>query len=538
MGVAGGSRNLVFVGIALGMLVAVTSQTIVSPAMPVIVADLGGIEHYGWIASSALLTAAVSVPIVGKLSDVYGRRGFYIAGLVVFMVGSVFAAMAPTFQWLVAARAVQGFGMGAIQTLSLTILGEIVSPRERGKYMGYLGALFGVALVAGPVAGGWIADSLSWRWLFYANLPIGVAALAFVAIFLRLPQVRSKRTLDYAGFLTLGLGLCSLLLATTWGGTRYPWGSWQIVTLFVASAALLAGFVINERRAKDPVLPPRLWRDPIFALSNVSNMAVGMAMYGAVFFVPLYARGVVGVSVRDSGTILVPLLPSAVAVSIIVGRLITHTGRYKGFVLAGLLILMVGYLLLGGLEYGSTRANLTFATIGVGVGLGAVMQTYTLVVQNAASRADLGIATSATQLSRSMGATFGPAVFGAVMAGRMETEIPKHLPPVASDGPLARQLSGGAGVGSLLEPGALGGLPPAVAAGVREGLAAAMHSAFLVGLPVVAVALVASVFIRELPLRETAFVDEDARTLDLDGSDRRTVNGARNSNRRDERRKP
>jgi MFS family permease len=390
--------------------------------------------------------------------------------------------------------------MGAVQTLSLTVLGEIVSPRERGRYMGYLGAVFGVALVAGPLAGGWIADALSWRWLFYANLPLAVAALAFVAAFLRLPHVRGKRNLDHVGFVTLGLGLCALLLATTWGGTLYPWGSWQILSLYVASGALLAGFAVNETRAREPVLPPRLWKDPVFALSNVSNMAVGMVMYGVVFFVPLYAQGVVGVSVKGSGAVLVPLLLSAVTTSIVVGRLITATGRYKAFVLAGLLVLMASYALLAGLRYGSARADLTLASVVVGVGLGAVLQTYTLVVQNAASRQDLGVVTSVSQLARSTGAAFGPALFGAVMAARMETEISARL---------SRGASGGNGIGSVLDPGAIGGLPAAIVVGVREGLAAAMHSVFLVGLSIVAIALVASAFIRELPLRDTAYADED-----------------------------
>ena len=207
------------------MLVAATNQTLVSPAMPVIVADLGGIEHYSWIATSALLAMAVSIPVVGKLSDIYGRRGFYIAGLIIFMLGSILAGMAQGFWWLVGARAVQGLGMGALQTLSQTIIGDIVSPRERGRYMGYLGAVFGVALVVGPLAGGWITDSLSWRWLFFVNLPLGVAALVFIVAFLRLPHVSRRRPVDYVGFVALGIGLSAVLLATSWGGTQYLWGS-------------------------------------------------------------------------------------------------------------------------------------------------------------------------------------------------------------------------------------------------------------------------------------------------------------------------
>jgi EmrB/QacA subfamily drug resistance transporter len=300
----------------LGMLVAVTNQTIVSPVM---VADLGGIEHYSWIATSALLAMAVSVPVVGKLSDIYGRHGFYIAGLMIFMLGSILAGIAQGFWWLVGARAVQGLGMGALQTLSQTIIGDIVSPRERGRYMGYMGAVFGVALIAGPLAGGWITDAFSWRWLFFVNLPLGIAALVFVIAFFHLPHVSKRPAVDYIGFVSLGLS--TVLLATSWDGTQYPWESWQIFSLYIAGAILLGGFVINENYAEEPIVPLRVWKNPVFTLSNLSNMAVGMAMYGAVFFIPLYAQGVIGVSVTNSGALLIPMLISAIAINILVGGL-------------------------------------------------------------------------------------------------------------------------------------------------------------------------------------------------------------------------
>jgi EmrB/QacA subfamily drug resistance transporter len=364
------NRNIIFVGLMLGMLVAVTSQTIVSPAMPVMVADLGGIEHYSWIATSALLVSAVSVPVVGKLSDIYGRRSFYIWGLIIFMLGSILAGAAQGFWWLVGARVLQGLGMGTLQTLSQTIIGDILSPRERGKYMGYLGGVFGVALIVSPLAGGWITEAFSWRWLFFINLPFGVAALVFVIAFLHLPHLPRRRSVDYVGFVTLGLGLSAVLLATSWGGAQYPWGSWQIFSLYIAGAAILGGFVINESYAEEPALPLGLWRNSIFTFSNVSNMAVGMVMYGAVFFVPLYAQGVIGVSVTNSGALLIPLLISAIALSILVGRLITRTGRYKGFVLAGLIVTGAGYYLLTRLGYGSTQTELTLAIVVLGLGLG------------------------------------------------------------------------------------------------------------------------------------------------------------------------
>jgi EmrB/QacA subfamily drug resistance transporter len=505
-----GHKNVIFIGLMLGMLVAAVSQTIVSPAMPVIVSELGGIEHYSWIATSALLMSAVTVPVVGKLSDIYGRRGFYIVGLVVFMLGSVLAGAAQGFWWLVAARAVQGFGMGTIMPLSQTIIGDIISARERGKYMGYLGGVFGVASIAGPLVGGWITDNFSWRWLFYVNLPIGVAALGFIVAYLHVPHTPRRHRLDYIGFAALPLALVAVLLATTWGGTTYPWASWQIISLFLVGALVLIGFLINEYYAEEPVLPLRLWKNSVFSLSNISNMAIAMTMFGAIFFIPVYAQGVIGVNVTNSGAVLIPLTASMIVVSIAVGRLITRTGRYKGFMLVGLLVMMAGYFLLTRLGYGSTQTDLTLDMIVVGLGLGAVLQTYMLVVQNATSREDLGVATSTTQLSRSLGATLGTAVFGTIMTNGMRTEIPKHLPPHALQGPQAAKLSDGGGVGAILDPNALGQLPDAVATGIREGLAAAMHPVFVAGLPMLAVALVATLFIRAPPLRNVAFADVES----------------------------
>jgi MFS family permease len=455
-----GHKNVIFIGLMLGMLVAAVSQTIVSPAMPVIVAELGGIEHYSWIATSALLMSAVTVPVVGKLSDMYGRRGFYISGVVVFMLGSILAGAAQGFWWLVAARAVQGFGMGTIMPLSQTIIGDIISARERGKYMGYLGGVFGVASIAGPFLGGWITDNFSWRWLFYVNLPIGLAALVFIVAYLHVPHTPRRHKLDYVGFAALPLALVAVLLATTWGGTTYPWDSWQIVSLYVVGALILIGFLINEYYTQEPVLPLRLWKDSVFTLSNISNLAIAMCMFGAIFFIPVYAQGVIGVNVTNSGAVLIPLTASMIVVSIVVGRLITRTGRYKGFT------------------------------------------------------------TSTTQLSRSMGATLGTAVFGTIMTNGMRTEIPKHLPPQTLNDPQAQKLSGGGGVGAVLDPNTLGRLPDAIVAGIREGLAAAMHPVFVVGIPIIAVAFVATLFINELPLRTRAFVEE------VGGPEGATANGA------------
>src|ERR671939_566974 len=478
-------KNIIFVGVALGMLAAAASQTIVSPALPVIVAELGGVEHYSWVATSTLLASAITIPLVGKLSDIYGHRGFYIGGLIVFMLGSILAGAAQNFWWLIGARVLQGFGMGTVLPLAQTILGDILSPRERGKSMGYLGGIFGVASISGPLLGGWITDNFSWRWLFYINLPIGIAALAFVVSYLHLPHTSKKHSLDYLGFVTLGLGLVAVLLATSWGGTQYPWGSWQVLSLYAGGALMLAIFIVNERYAKEPVIPLRLWMSPIFTLSNIANVAVSMGMFGAIYYIPVFAQGVLGVSVTNSGTITIPLMASMILVSIV-----------------------VGYVLLTQLGYGSSQNTVRLDLIVVGVGLGAVLQTYTLIVQNAVSRENLGVATATTQFSRSVGATVGIALFGTILTSGLKTEMPKYLPPGASS-EQAQQLSSGSNIGSLFDPTAIAQLPDAVATGIREGLAVAMHQVYVVGVPIVAVAFIASLFIKELPLRTKAFADED-----------------------------
>lgn len=499
-----GRKNLTFLGLVLGTLVTAGSQTIVSPAAPAIVAELGGFEHYDWLQTSNLLVYAVSIPIVGSLADAYGRRGFYIGGIVIFTLGSLLAGAAQGFWWVVGARAVQGLGMGAIVPLSQTILGSVTSARERGKYMGYLSGVFGAASVSAPLAGGWIADTLSWRWLFLLNLPLCIVALAFVVAFFRPPHTpRPQRHLDYAGFVTAGLGLSAVLLATSLGGTQYPWGSWQIVSLYAVGAVSLAGFLYEEGRAKEqPVMPLRLWRSPVFALSNVANTFASMALFGAVYFVPLYAQGVVGVSATDSGAVLVPLTASMVLVSVVVGRLITRTGHYKGFLLGGTLSMGAGYYLLARLGRDSFQADIVLATVVVGSGFGALVQTYMLVAQNAAPREDLGVATSTAQLSRCVGAAIGPAVFGAVMAEGLASERYKSpLPEVSGGGPQAAESA--PGVGTLLDPSSLARLPPDAAANLRETLAAAMSHVFLAGLAMMVVAFAASLFIKELPLRRS-----------------------------------
>jgi EmrB/QacA subfamily drug resistance transporter len=496
-GAQAGSQNIrtVFAGLMLGMFLAAINQTIVAPAMPRIVASLGGMEHYSWIAVSALLASTVIVPIVGKLSDLFGRKRFYVGGIVVFMASSVVAAVAPTFEVFMLARVLEGFGMGTMMPLSQAIIGDLVPPRERGKYQGLMGGVFGLASVVGPFVGGWITDSLSWHWLFFLNIPMGLLALGFIIPFMKLPHVRRTHRIDYAGFVTLAVGLTSFLLAIVLGGTSYPWASPQIIGMFVLGIGFLAAFLWVETRAAEPVMPLRLWRNPIFTASNVATLCVAMAMFGAIYYIPVFMQGVQGASVTGSGAALTPMMLSLVAMSTVSGAVITRTGRYKINILVGIALLGIGCFLLTRMDRTSSHADVVRNMVLIGLGLGAGMQTFVLVVQNAVGREDLGVATATTQLSRSIG-----SILGTVLAQGMAREMSRL-------GHGVRLPSGGGGgelnAGAVLDPELLASLPPQVLEGVRAALANALHPVFVATLPLVAIAFVATLLLREIPLRRS-----------------------------------
>lgn len=489
----------------VGMFVAAVSQTIVGPAMPQIVAQLGGMEHYSWIATAAMLVSAVTVPIVGKLSDLYGRRVFYIMGLIVFMVGSIICGLSVNFWMLIVGRAVQGFGMGTLMPLSQTIIGDIIPPRQRGKYQGIMGTIFGFTSIAGPLAGGAITDALNWRWLFFVGLPFGAVALYVIGRFLHLEHTPRHAKIDYAGIVTMTISLVCLLVATSFGGTTFAWSSWQIITLYVVGVVFLALFLFIETRAEEPVVPLRLFRSSIFTLANIASFCVAVLMFGAIIYIPVYAQGVLGVNATQSGLILTPLMLGNIVVGLLVGLLITKTGRYKGFVLAGVALMGVGYFLITLLGADSGPLQLGLAIAVLGIGLGACMQQYTLIVQNNAHRADLGIATATNQFFRNVGSTVGVAVFGSIMTASLPGAIARHLPPEVQGQELPS-----IDAGSVLDPSTLAGLPPALETAIRTGLADALHTTFLTALPIAAVALVATFFIKAVPLRETISTGEEA----------------------------
>jgi EmrB/QacA subfamily drug resistance transporter len=492
----------VFAGLMLGSLIASLNLTLVAPALPTIVAELGGIADYSWIPISAMLASTIVVPVAGKLSDIYGRKPLYMIGIVVFAVGSALSGIAPNFWFLVFARFVQGAGMGFIMPLSQAIIGDIISPRERGKYQGMLGASFGLASIVGPAAGGFITEHYSWRWLFFINLPFAVLTLVVVALYMHVPNERRPHKIDVAGSVTLSSGITALLLATVWGGNQYPWNSWQIVGLYSAAAVLLIAFVWIETRAPEPVLPLRLWKSRIFTFSNIAGMCVAMTMFGAIFFLPVFVQGVIGNSVTNSGAILVPMLVAMVVTSIGSGQVISRTGRYKVILLAGIAFMGAGFALLTTFDINTTNQTVIEAMILIGLGLGVTMQTYTLVVQNSVSRTDMAVATSATQLSRSMGSAIGLAVLGTILTQGMTTSLARYLPPAA----LKNFQSSAAGAGAVFDPSQLANLPPAVAAAIRHGLSDALHPVWIAGLIVLVLAFVATLFIEEVPLRQTAHV--------------------------------
>jgi EmrB/QacA subfamily drug resistance transporter len=492
-GLTGRALWTVFGALMLGMFLAALDQTIVSTALPTIVGDLGGLSHLSWVVTSYLLAATVSTPIYGKLGDMYGRKPVFQAAILIFLAGSMLSGLSQTMIELIGFRAVQGIGAGGLMVGAQAIIADIVPPRDRGRYMGLIGSVFAVASVAGPLLGGFLVDSLSWRWVFYVNMPVGALAVAIVAFRLRLPSSRSTHRIDYLGAALLAAGVGSLVLLTTWGGNEYAWGSATILGLAIAGVTLLALFVWQERRAAEPLLPLTLFRSGVFNVANAIGFTIGMAMFGAIIFIPLYLQLVYGASATSSGLRLLPLMAGLLVASIASGRAISRMGRYKVFPIAGTAILVVGMFLLSRLAVGTAPWVASLYMLVVGVGIGLVMQVLVLVVQNDARPEEIGVATSTATFFRSVGGSFGVAIFGAIFAARLAGEI-KGLPAAA-----AKHLAGGV----HLTPQQAKGLPPAVHAEFLHAFAHALHGVFLWGMLLAIVPFVLAWFLKEVPLRTT-----------------------------------
>lgn len=494
----------IYVGLVIGMFSSSISMTIVGPAIPRIIADLGGVQFYAWLSTIVMLVSAVITPISGKLSDMYGRRRFYIVGLVVFMLGSILSGAAQSFAWLVATRAIQGVGMGILMPLSQTILGDIIPPRQRGKYQSYMGAVMGMSQVAGPLIGGTITDLWGWRWLFYINLPVAIVALVFIVRYLHVKELEIQPRVDFAGIATMTIAVTSVLLGISLGGTG-RWTDPVVLALLAAGTVAMVVFVLIERRAVEPILPLKLFSNSIFTFSVVAALFQNAALIAVLIYVPVYAQGVLGVSATESGAILIPMNVALFGMGIVIGILITRTGRYKEFALAGLAAMFVASLLLIRLDSQSSRLELTAYTLLFGLGLGMSFQIYTLIVQNAVQRRDLGVATSALQFFRNIGNALGTAVAGTIMttglvnglAARMTPEVQGQLPP------------GGIDPNVVLHPSEMAALPPAVASVLRAALNDGTHNLFLL-IPVLTVIVFgATMAIRVVPLRDTLSTPEE-----------------------------
>jgi EmrB/QacA subfamily drug resistance transporter len=496
---------VVFSGLLMGMLLAALDATIVATALPTIVGDLGGLEHLSWVVTAYLLTSTASTPLYGKLSDLFGRKLMFQSAITIFVAGSVLSGASQNMTELIAFRAVQGIGAGGLMAMAMAIIGDIVSPRERGRYQGYTGAVFAAASVAGPLLGGFFVDRLSWRWVFYINVPIGIAALVVTSSVLRLPFVRRPHAIDYLGSALLVAAVSSLLLVAVWGGNDYAWGSSVIIGLGLVGVALVGFFVLQERHAAEPVLPLRLFRNAIFSVTSGAAFIVGVTMYGVLIFVPLYLQVVNGATPTKSGLLLTPLMLGLIVGSVGSGRLITRWGRYKVFPIAGTAIMTFGLYLLSTFDAHTSRLTQSLYMTVIGLGIGLVMQVLVLAVQNAVDHRDLGTATSANSFFRSMGGAFGVAIFGSIFNNRLTAYLADLLPPGVHLDPTAIQ--GG--------PEALKALPEQVRVVVIDAFAQALHVAFLWGIPLAAIGFVVVLFLREEPLQESAHVGLEAVGEDL-----------------------
>ncbi|HZQ33929.1 MAG TPA: MDR family MFS transporter [Mycobacterium sp.] len=490
-------RNFIFTAVLLGMLLAALDQTIVATTLPTVVADLGGAGHQSWVVTSYLLASTIATAIVGKLGDLFGRKAVFGLAVLFFLAGSVLCGLAQSMGMLVASRALQGVGGGAIMVTAAALIGEVVPLRERGRYQGALGAVFGVTTVVGPLLGGFFTDHLTWRWAFWINVPIGAVVLAVAAAAIPALTRTSKPRIDYAGILFVGVGASGLTLATSWGGSTHPWGSPTIIGLFAGSVAALLLFVWIELRAAEPVLPIRLFSDPVFSVCCVLSFVVGFAMLGALTFLPTFMQFVDGVSATISGLRTLPMVAGLLITSMGSGVIVSRTGRYKVFPVVGTLVMGVGFVLLSRMGAGTPMLLQSLYLFVLGTGIGMCMQVLILIVQNTSDFADLGVATSGVTFFRTIGSSFGAAIFGSLFTNFLNSRI-GHAVAVTGAPPAAAQ-----------SPKVLHELPHGVGTPIVGAYAQSLDLVFLCAAPVAVIGFVLALLLKEVPLR-------DARAAGLD----------------------
>jgi EmrB/QacA subfamily drug resistance transporter len=483
--------TLIFGALMLVLLLASLDQTIVSTALPTIVGDLGGLSKLSWVVTAYLLASTVVGPLYGKLGDLYGRKIVLQSAIVLFLVGSALCGLSQNMTELIAFRAVQGFGGGGLMVVTMAVIGDIVPPRERGRYQGFFGAVFGVSTVIGPLLGGFFVDSLSWRWIFYVNLPIGLVALGVIAVAFHARAEHTRHAIDYAGAALLAGGLAAVVLYTSLGGIEYPWASPGMIALAAGGLLALAAFALVERRAAEPILPLALFRNRVFTVSSAIGFIVGLALFGAITYVPLYLQNVRGHSATTSGLLMTPMMAGVLVTSIASGQLITKYGRYRPFPIVGTAVMTLGLLLLSRLEVDTSAWVSAGYMVVLGLGLGMVMQVLVLAAQNAVDYKYLGVATSGSTLFRQVGGSIGVAAFGAIFANQLTRNLADDLPA-------------GAVLPSTPTPHAIGALPPQVHASYLAALTDSLTKVFLVAAAIGVVAFALTWLLREVPLKATA----------------------------------
>ena len=486
--------RLIFAALMLVLLLASLDQTIVSTALPTIVGDLHGLNHISWVVTAYLLASTVSGPVYGKLGDLYGRKLVLQVAIVIFLVGSALCGLSQNMTQLIGFRALQGLGAGGLMVTTIAVVGDIVPPRDRGRYQGFFGAVFGVSTVIGPLLGGFFVDNLSWRWIFYINLPVGAAAWFVIAAVFHAHTAHVKVKIDYLGAATLAGSLSAIVLYTSLGGTTYGWAAPEMIAMLVIGIVLLGAFILVERRAAEPILPLELFRIPIFSVTSAVGFVVGFALFGAVTYLPLYLQIVKEHSPTVSGLFLTPLMLGLLLTSIASGILISRFGRYKVFPIVGTAVTAFALFLLSRIAVDTPSWQVAVFMLIVGLGLGLTMQVLVLAVQNAVDYKHLGVATSGSTLFRQIGGSIGVAAFGAVFVNRLHAEIAKLLPP-------------GVELPAAANPGAIKHLPPAVHDPYVHAFAAALRPVFLVAAAVSVLAFVLSWLLREIPLRKTSAAD-------------------------------